>query len=280
MARLTNSLTNSLTNTNLGEEEEEPNSVLDLKDILAEQNPEVEKEDLNIVPVKPEEAPEEVIFPAPTPDIKTRIYTNYLFLKEFTDEDFNTEQPTLIDLKRENLKKEKINDGFWFIVFIDETQIGRQFLQLWLELAQIVKVDYLNLGYCNLTFQKNIFNAFKELGKIENIDHPFAWSKFVEIPFMLTFRNHWPQGFYNGPIGQQSLVNYIMDEASDPLVILDKKHPRRLNFQNQIFESEKRLVAEDLKEKAKKEDEKRKEELKNIDPRTQEITDGNINFFD
>lgn len=273
-------LTNSLTNANLAEEEEEPNNILDLKDILAEQEPEVEKDDLNVIEVEPEEAPKEVTFPAPTPDIKTRIYTNYMFLKEFTDDDFNTDQPTLIDLKRENFKKEKINDGFWFILFLDETQTGREFLQLWLELAQIVKADYLNLGYCNLTFEKKTFNVFKDLGKIENVDHPFAWAKFTEIPFMMTFRNHWPQGFYNGPMGQQSIVNYIMDEASNPLVILEKTHPRRLNFKNQIFESEKRLVAEDLREKAKKEDEKRKEELKDVDPRTQEIADSGVNFLD
>jgi hypothetical protein len=96
---------------------------------------------------------------------------------------------------------------------------------------------------------------------------------------MMVFRNHWPQGFFNGPLGQQSLVNYVMDEASNPLVILEKTHPRRLNFNKDIYESEKKLVEEDLKEKAKKEDEKRKEELKDIDPRTQEISQA-IDFSD
>lgn len=259
---------------NLKEDEEEPSNVLNLKDILAEEEPEVEKEDLNVVEVKPEEVPREVTFPAPTPSVKTRIYTNYLFLKEFLDNDFNTEQPTLIDLKRENLKKDKMNDGFWFIVFLDETQTGREFLQRWLELAQIVKADYLNLGYCNLTFEKKIFNSFKDLGKVDNIDHPFAWAKFTEIPFMMVFRNHWPQGFYNGPLSQQAVVNYIMDDASNPLVVLEKTHPRRLNFNKEIFDSERKLEEEDLREKAKKEDEKRKEELKDIDPRKQEISSG------
>lgn len=256
--------------------EEEPSNILDLKELLAEREPEVEKDDLNIIEIKPEEVPEEVSFPAPTPDIKTRIYTNYIFLKEFLNEDFNIEQPTLIDLKKE---------GFWFIVFIDETQAGREFLQRWLELAQIVKADYLNLGYCNLTFEKKIFDNFKSLNKVENIDHPFHWAKYLQTPFMMVYRNSWPVGFYTGDMNQQALVNYIIEDASNPLVELTKINKRRVNPYREanIIKNERNLregfKEDDLREKAKKEDQKEKEKLKNIDSRSQEISHS-VNFLD
>lgn len=257
------------------EEEEDTGDLKLLKELLQEDEPEVEPENLNVVEVKPEEFPPEVNFPAPTPDIKTRIYTNYIFLKEFLDKDFNVDEPTMIDLKRE-----KENEGFWFIIFLDETQSGRELLQRWLELAQIIKKDYLNLGYCNITFEKKIFTNFKNLTKIENIDHPFYWARYIQIPFMLVYRNYWPVGFYLGDLNQQALVNFVIDEASNPLVELNKVFKRRTNImrETQIMESERKLKEgykeEELRDKAFEEDKKRKDELKKIDFRNQEITRG------
>lgn len=253
------------------EEQEESPDVKELRELLGAEEPEIAEEKPEIVSVQPEARPEEVTLPAPTPDIKTRIYANYPYLKEFTDADFNTQEATLIDLNREKFKK-----GFWFIVFIDESQTGKEFLQRWLELAQFIKEDYLKLAYCNLTFEKKIFNNFKELGKIENIDHPFSWAKYVQVPFILTYRNSWPQGFYTGEIKQQDLINYIIDEASNPLVVLSKENIRRKN--NIVIRSEEKLEKEfkieDLRNRAFQEDKTRKEKLKNTNFQTQEISEG------
>lgn len=239
-----------------------------------EENPQIEREDINPVNVQPEELPAPIIQPAPEPDIKTRVYTNYPFLKEFLNDDFNIEQPTLVDLNhKEN------NNGYWFILFFEENNLGRNYLQLWLELAQIIKGDYINLGYCNMTFEKKIFENFKTLSKLENLNHPFHWAKFVELPFMLVYRDHWPQGFYNGPLYQQALIDYISRKGGDGLVALEKTHLRRINLGPQILESEKRLEEKELREKAEEEDKKKQEEIKEIDPRTQEISEG-LNFAD
>ena len=258
------------------EEQEESQELKDLRELLGEEEPELIKEKPEIVSVQPKEQPQEIRLPAPTPDIKTRIYANYPYLKEFTDKDFNIDQATLIDLNRDFFKKD-----FWFIVFIDESEVGKEFLQRWLELAQFIKEDYLKLGYCNLTFEKKIFNNFKELGRIENINHPFSWAKYVQVPFMLIYRNSWPQGFYSGEIKQQNLINYIIDEASNPLVILSKENIRRKN--NIVIRNEKKLEKEfkeeDLRNKAYQEDKKRKEELKKLNYKTQEIGE-RFNFKD
>jgi len=251
----------------------------EVENLLLKNLPELNKEDLNVVPVNIDKiTPEVNIPPPPPPDIKTRTYVDYIFLKEFLEKDFNLDQATLIDLKRKNEQGQDINQNTWFIVFIDESNRGKKFLQTWLELAQIVKSDYLNLGFCNLTFENKVFENFKKLSLLENINHPFNWAKFTEIPYMMVFRNRWPEGFYNGPMNQLALVDFIATKASDALIKLDTKHPRRVDFSNQIFESEKRLEKEELREKAKKEDQKRKEDLKEIDPSKQEISEG-VNFL-
>lgn len=240
---------------------------------ILEKVPELDKEDLNVVPIDPEKITQEITVPPPPPPvIKTRTFIDYIFLKEFLEKDFNTNQATLIDLKRKDDEGNPINKNTWFIVFMDESTRGKEFLQIWLEISQIVKSDYLNLGFCNFTFENKVFESFKKLNLLENINHPFQWAKFIEIPFMLVYRNSWPEGFYNGPMNQQALIDFIMTKASDSLIKLEKEHPRRVDFKNQIYESEKRLEEENLREKAKKEDEKKKEELKEIDPRKQEIS--------
>ena len=247
-----------------------------IKGRLEEQEPDVDTNDLDIIPVKQEEAPPELekVEENINPDIKTRVYISYPYLKELLSDDFNINEPTMIDLVR----KEE-NSGYWFVLFMDESVQGRNFLQLWLELAQIVKNDYVKMAYCNLTFEKEIFKKFRELGKVENLDHPFAWAKFLEVPFMMVYRNFWPQGFYNGPMSQKAIVDFIMLKANNGLIEIEKTHPRRRDFSGQIFQSEKKLEVEELREKAKEEDKKKQEELKEIDPRTQQVTHG-VNFLE
>jgi hypothetical protein len=245
------------------------------KNLIQQQEPEVEKDDLDIVPIKEEEVPPEVVEPIPTPDIKTRIYVDYPYLREFLTKDFDVNEPTMIDLIRDD----ENNVGYWFILFMDESVSGRNRLQEWLELSQIVKNDYCKLGYCNLTFEKGIFARFRELGKVENLNHPFAWAKFLEVPFMMVYRDHWPQGFYNGPMSQKSVVDFIMLKAGNGLIEIEKDHPRRRDFSGQIFQSEKKLEEVELREKAKEEDKKKQEELKEVDPRTQQVSRG-VNFLE
>jgi len=245
----------------------------DLLNLLRDEDPEVTEEELNIVPIKGKEIPNELLELAPAPDVKTRVYIDSPYIKELTSEDFNITNATLIDLKNEPEYK-----GYWFIVFIEESNKGKEFLQRWIELSRIVKKDFTNLAYCNFTFEKKIFENFKDLRKIDYINHPFKWAKFTEVPFMMVYRDWWPCGFYNGALYQQDLVNYIMDKIPDSLIELDKQNFRRMDYGQMVEESERRLETEELKERGKKEEVKRKQKITEIDPRKQEVSEG-INFL-
>ena len=249
---------------------------------LEKVDPEISKEELNVVPIQRETRPEELRPLYPAPDIKTRVYTDYTYIKELTDSDFNISGETLIDLTR-NKEDIKISNGYFFILFIDESSLGKEYLQRWLELAQIVKDDYCNLAYVNLSFEKKILENFKKLASIENINHPFYWARFMEIPFMMVYKNHWPVGFYNGAKNQNSLVKFIIEEIYESLSNIDKNHFRRNEvselIEEEIKESEKKIESYSIKEKAELEDRKEKEKIKNLDPRKQEILDS-VNYLD
>ena len=247
---------------------------------LESQDPDINKDDLDVIPIKQEEVPEKIDEEENiNPDIKTRLYINYPYLRELVSDDFDLEGPNLIDLKRKNKKGESINGGYWFILFMDESVQGRNYLQLWLELAQIVKNDYCKMAYCNLTFEKEIFKNFRELGKVENLNNPFVWAKFLEPVYMLVYRDHFAQGFYNGSNNQKELVDFIMQKAGNGLIEIEKNHVRRKDLSNQIDRSEKRLEESELREKAKEENKKKEEKIKEIDPRTQQVSQG-VNFLE
>jgi len=249
---------------------------------LEKVDPEITKEELNVVPVTRVERPEEVTPVYPSPEIKTRIYTDYRFIRELKERDFNLKLDTLIDLSRET-EELKINDGYYFILFMNESDDGREYLQRWIELAQIAKNDYCKLAFVNLTFETKILENFKKLARIENINHPFYWARFTEFPFMMVYRNYWPVGFYNGPKLQPNFLDFIIKDIYQGTMIISKEHTLRstLNssLENELVESEKKIEVRTLKERAVEEDKKRKEKLKELDPKNQEILENiNLNF--
>ena len=249
---------------------------------LEKVDPEIREENLNVVPLERVERPDEVTPLYPSPDIKTRLYTDYPYLRELKSSDFNLKLDTLIDLSREG-EELKINDGYFFILFMEETNSGKEYLQRWLELAQIVKNNYCKLAYINLTFETKVLDNFKKLGSLENLNHPFYWARFMEVPFMMVYRNYWPVGFYNGPKNQNNLINFIIKDIYEGLTPIEKIHSLRRdieeNLAEEILESEKKIEARTLKERAIMEDKKEKEKVKELDPKTQEILEG-VNSLD
>ena len=188
----------------------------------------------------------------------------------------------MIDLARDQTEI-KNNDGYYFILFMDESASGKEYLQRWLELAQIAKNDYCKLAYTNLSFEEKILDNFKKLARIENLNHPFYWAHFIEVPFMMVYRNYWPVGFYNGPKNQSALMDFIVKDVYEGLIPISKEHyNRRDNEQNlkeEILESERKIEARTLHERALEEDKEEKEKIKEIDPKTQEILEG-IKYLD
>lgn len=241
---------------------------------LEKLDPGVKKEELNVIPVEKISKPDEIVIPDPEPIIATRIYIDYIYLKELKDNDYNLDSYTMIDLSR-NKDDIKISDGYYFILFTNESKIGREYLQRWLELAKIVKEDYCKMAYTNLTFEKKILNNFKSLANIEHLYHPFNWAKFIEVPFMLVYKNHWPVGFYNGEANQASLMKFIIEDIYENLKPIKKNHIKRKDIRDMVGNKnsyeESKIKKEAIKNRAIENDKIKKENIKNIDPRKQEI---------
>jgi hypothetical protein len=172
------------------------------------------------------------------PIVITRTYINYKYMREFTDNDFDLNSKTLINLKVDNELNSKtlkdtnvdneINASPYFILFMAETNnISKRYLNTWLELAKLVKNDKCHLGFCNLDFENGVFTNFKKLREKDYIDHPFYWARFIETPFMMVYRGGWPQGFYNDSINLQKLNEYCNDYVSYYGYNVPKEHSLR-----------------------------------------------------
>ena len=162
------------------------------------------------------------------PIVITRTYINYRYMREFKDEDFDLSSKTMIDLKVDREKGEQQNAMPYFILFMAETNsVSKNYLQTWLQLSRTIKNDKCYLGFCNLDFEKGIFNKFKKLREKEYLDHPFHWARYVEIPFMMVYRGGWPQGFYNDSMNLQKLIEYCNDYVSYYGYKVPKEHSLR-----------------------------------------------------
>ena len=162
------------------------------------------------------------------PIVITRTYINYKYMREFKDEDFDLYSKTMIDLKVDREKGEQQNAMPYFILFMAETNaVSKDYLQTWLQLSRIIKNDKCYLGFCNLDFEKGIFNNFKKLREKEYLDHPFHWARYIETPFMMVYRGGWPQGFYNDSMNLQKLIEYCNDYVSYYGYKVPKEHSLR-----------------------------------------------------
>jgi len=248
-----------------------------LKELLKEEDPDLEDGDVNIVKSKPESSALQLNTVPLDPEFKTRIYIEFPYLKELTEKDFDLESPTLISLKRDYQ-----NEGNWLILFTDESNLGKNYLQRILEIARILKNDYCKIGYVNLSYEKKILENFKKMTNIEEINNPFWWAKLKGIPWFLVYRSFWPVGYYSGKVNQTNLASFIVKKISDPLVKIDKEN-FLTNVDNiyadALDKSEERIETDQLLERAKEEDNKRKEDITRINPREQTISDA-VDFED
>jgi len=91
--------------------------------------------------------------------------------------------------------KEPIN-----ICFYGEDNNSQHTLRSFVSAAD--NVEGMNFGVVNAHMSEKVINRFKSL---DDEDNPYYWAKFVQLPFILTYRSGFPQAFYNGNIDDKSL---------------------------------------------------------------------------
>ena len=57
----------------------------------------------------------------------------------------------------------------------------------------------------NLDLEKEILKRFEDLN---DEDNPYYWARYIEKPFILTYRGGFPQAFYNGTMDDRILQDY------------------------------------------------------------------------
>lgn len=226
--------------------------------------PEVENINNNEVPLEFKE-------PDVAPKLRSRVYVNYPYLKELRDSDFCLKSRTLIDFNIKDVDINNLNVGAWFVLFHDESAASQKYLRVWLELARIVRNDRCYLAHCNLAFEKKIYKNFLALGDRNNINHPFAWAKYREAPFMMVYRDSWPQGFYNGTIYLQELIDFCAEEVANDNRELSKMFVRRRDIQEEIITRDRAILRQIAVERKKARELQEKEKEKEIDPSRQKI---------
>ena len=162
------------------------------------------------------------------PKFMQRTYIDYKYLREFGNDDFNINSRTFIDLlycEDDEKLKEITKDNLrpYFILFMaDSNKASKNYLNVWLQLAQEIKDDKCYLGFCNLDYEIAVKGVFKLLS--DQPDHPYFWARFLEVPFMMVYRDGFPQGFYNGSIDLKSLTEFCTDYVSLKGAQIDKRH--------------------------------------------------------
>lgn len=221
--------------------------------------------------VDPQEFDEKYQLREPEPKVTLRSYISYEYLKEFYQGDFDLNSKTLINLLTTDTEQKPVNTGNWLILFCDESKVSKKYLKTFLTLAQQTKDYNCNLGFCNILFEKEISNNFKKLADNDNVSHPFRWARYTECPFVMVYREGWPQGFYNGGLYYAELVNFCIDVVQKQEVEVSHKHERSKEMIKSLIARETKIL-EDLKREDKvtyKREEKR--ENKKIDPRQQTV---------
>jgi len=124
-------------------------------------------------------------------------------VKILKNEDFNTNSEDLISLK---------NKLCSVILFYVENKESKLLSELWELIAK--KIPGNILCACNLNSEVKISQAFIQVKQNQN--HPFYWTGIQQAPFILIYRDGWPQGFYNGTRSISAISDFILSQACSP----------------------------------------------------------------
>lgn len=175
----------------------------------------------------------------------TRSYIKYNYLRELKDNDFDLENKSLITLVIDEEHEE--NKEPHFILFMKESnENSKKYLQQFLNLAKAIKNDKCEIAFVNLEFEEKILENFKKLGTKECIDHPYCWARFTETPFIMVYRDGWPQGFYNGSVNPKNMSDFCTDVVSVIGSKVPKEHAERSYLSDQVFFDEGNMLRKEI----------------------------------
>lgn len=103
-------------------------------------------------------------------------------------------------------------DNCTLVLFYDASQESKNLAELWSEVAQ--EVSGPKFAAVNLMSEQRISDALIQLRM--SPDHPFSWMGIASPPFIVTYRNGWPQAFYNSNLNVDSIKNYASQLACQP----------------------------------------------------------------
>lgn len=130
----------------------------------------------------------------------TRLFITSKDIKELKDEDFHHDDDTLVKLKIKECS---------LVLFYAETPEAKQLAILMANVARNAPGPM--YASVNLQNEKKTAQAFTKLNT--EMNHPYYWARLRKTPFIMVYRDGWPQAFYNGNISTQALINYSLNKA-------------------------------------------------------------------
>ena len=117
-------------------------------------------------------------------------------VKRLTQDDFELESDAPIKLRYKSCM---------LVLFYGDNIESKNLLQIWNTAGQqVVGPIFASL---NLMENKSLAQAFTNLNMQNSALH---WAALKTMPFILTYQNRWPIGFYNGERSVQALIDYSL----------------------------------------------------------------------
>jgi hypothetical protein len=103
------------------------------------------------------------------------------------------------------------NDCILILFYVENTE-SRDLAKIWSTAASQVAGPI--FAACNLMSEKRVAAAFNNISGDSN--HPLNWAGLRQLPFILVYRQGWPQAFYNGERVVGSIIDYSLTLACVP----------------------------------------------------------------
>ena len=136
-------------------------------------------------------------------------------------DDFLLESRFPIDLKTRECR---------LILFYGENTESRYLSKVWAETAAQVPGGI--FGAVNLIYEPRVAASFLQIGI--DLNHPYYWVRFRQVPFILVYRGGWPQAFYNGQRAVSALVDYALTLACVPGYVEHQPLPASMQAENKL----------------------------------------------
>lgn len=174
-----------------------------------------------------------------------RLYISSENLKEYTSRDFRINSDDYITIN------DTERDNYVMILFIWENIECQDYLKKFLQMSNTCKDNKFIFKYCNLEYEQGIKEGFRSLSSEYN--HPLFWCTETnkvwssvsgnnnyddefKNPFVLIYKNKWPQGFYDREFNIFSMSEFIT-ETNNKLALI-----RRSNSPNQKIKFNQRFI--------------------------------------